>query len=261
MAEDQAPDQADTTMGDVPIEVTRRVAIGASRGLLDDMRMARRRQELQAAEMSRPTGTELAQTKARADRAAKDAAGAADKVTQAQAMAAGAVDKAAAAVRTAGEAQAAAGAASVAADRAGRVAHRVDGSRVVAADAQGMPAIGPEPVTLVEAKVPEAAGYGRVRVSLAAFGSLLSSGPAVLQVRLRVGGRVTAWMAAAYAGDGVPYPGDVAPMRSFSLAGYEEGVEQDAVLAVEAVCPGGAWPAGASCMAHLSARIDYMEVA
>lgn len=282
MAEDQAPDQADTTMGDVPIEVNRRVAVGASRGLLDDMRMARRRQELQAAEMSRPTGTELAQTKARADRAAKDAAGAADNAAQAQAMATGAADKAAgaadkaaraqaaasaaadeaaAAVRTAGEAQAAAGAASVAADRAGRVAHRVDGSRVVAADVQGMPAIGPEPVTLVEAKVPQAAGYGRVRVSLAAFGSLLSSGPAVLQVRLRVGGRVTAWMAAAYAGDGVPYPGDVAPMRSFSLAGYEENVEQDAVLAVEAVCPGGAWPAGLSGMAHLSARIDYMEVA
>lgn len=289
MAEDQAPDQADTTMGDVPIEVTRRVAIGASRGLLDDMRMARRRQERQAAEMSRPTGTELAQTKARADRAAKDAAGAADNAAQAQAMATGAADKAAgaadkaaraqvaasaatdqavaaagqaaAAVRTAGEAQDAAGAASVAADRAGRVAHRVDGSRVVAADAQGTPAIGPEPVTLVEAKVPEAAGYGRVRVSLAAFGSLLSDGPAVLQVRLRVGDRVTAWMAAAYAGDGVPYPGDVAPMRSFSLAGYEEGVEQDAVLAVEAVCPGGAWPAGLSGMAHLSARIDYMEVA
>ena len=196
-----------------------------------------------------------------AARARDVAAGAADKAARAQDMAAGAAGQAAAAVRTAGEAQAAAGAASVAADRAGRVAHRVDGSRVVAADAQGTPAIGPEPVTLVQAKVPEAAGYGRVRVSLAAFGSLLSDGPAVLQVRLRVGGRVTAWMAAAYAGDGVPYPGDVAPMRSFSLFDFEENVGQGAVLAVEAVCPGGAWPAGLSGMAHLSARIDYMEVA
>lgn len=225
---------------------------------------------------------ESAQAQDAAAGAAKDAAGAADTAARARDVAAGAADnaaraqdmasaaadeaaaaasQAAAAVRTAGEAQAAAGAASVAADRAGRVAHRVDGSRVVAADAQGTPAIGPEPVTLVQVRVPEAAGYGRVRVSLAAFGSLLSSGPAVLQVRLRVGGRVTAWMAAAYAGDGVPYPGDVAPMRSFSLAGYEENVGQDAVLAVEAVCPWGAWPAGTSGMAHLSARIDYMEVA
>ena len=225
---------------------------------------------------------ESAQAQDAAAGAAKDAAGAADTAARARDVAAGAADKAAraqvaasaatdqaaaaadeaaAAVRTAGEAQAAAGAASVAADRAGRVAHRVDGSRVVAADAQGTPAIGAEPVTLVEAKVPEAAGYGRVRVSLAAFGSLLSSGPAVLQVRLRVGDRVTAWMAAAYAGDGVPYPGDVAPMRTFSLFDFEENVGQDAVLAVEAVCPGGAWPAGTSGMAHLSARIDYMEVA
>lgn len=225
---------------------------------------------------------ESAQAQDAAAGAAKDAAGAADTAARARDVAAGAADKAAraqdmasaaadeaaaaagqaaAAVRTAGEAQAAAGAASVAADRAGRVAHRVDGSRVVAADAQGTPAIGPEPVTLVQAKVPEAAGYGRVRVSLAAFGSLLSDGPAVLQVRLRVGDRVTAWMAAAYAGDGVPYPGDVAPMRTFSLFDFEENVGQDAVLAVEAVCPGGAWPAGTSGMAHLSARIDYMEVA
>lgn len=225
---------------------------------------------------------ESAQARDAAAGAAKDAAGAADTAARAEDVAAGAADnaaraqdmasaatdqaaaaagQAAAAVRTAGEAQAAAGAASVAADRAGRVAHRVDGSRVVAADAQGTPAIGPEPVTLVQVRVPQAAGYGRVRVSLAAFGSLLSSGPAVLQVRLRVGDRVTAWMAAAYAGDGVPYPGDVAPMRTFSLAGYEEGVGQDAVLAVEAVCPAGTWPPGASCMAHLSARIDYMEVA
>ena len=225
---------------------------------------------------------ESAQAQDAAAGAAKDAAGAADKAAQAQDKAAAAADKAAraqdmasaaagqaaaaagqaaAAVRTADEAQAAAGAASVAADRAGRVARRVDGSRVVAADAQGTPAIGPGPVILVQVRVPVAAGYGRVRVSLAAFGSLLSSGPAVLQVRLRVGDRVTAWMAAAYAGDGVPYPGDVAPMRTFSLFDFEEGVEQDAVLAVEAVCPGGVWPAGASGMVHLSARIDYMEVA
>lgn len=69
MTEDEAPDQVDTTMGDVPIEVTRRVATGASRGLLDDLRMARKRHELQAAESARPTGTELAQTKDRADMA------------------------------------------------------------------------------------------------------------------------------------------------------------------------------------------------
>lgn len=223
---------------------------------------------------------ESAQARDAAAGAAKDAAGAADTAARAEDVAAGAADnaaraqdmasaatdqaaagQAAAAVRTAGEAQAAAGAASVAADRAGRVAHRVDGSRVVAADVHVTPAIGPEPVTLVQVRVPQAAGYGRVRVSLAAFGSLLSSGPAVLQVRLRVGDRVTAWMAAAYAGDGVPYPGDLAPMRSFSLFDFEENVGQGALLAVEAVCPGGAWPAGLSGMAHLSARIDYMEVA
>lgn len=266
--------------------------MGYRPGTMDDLDYRQRliaRTARQAVEAARATGTqsygttakvkhqkidivhaldESAQAQDAAAGAADKAAGAADKAARAQDMASAAADKAAgaasqaaAAVRTAGEAQAAAGAASVAADRAGRVAHRVDGSRVVAADAQGMPAIGPEPVTLVEAKVPEAAGYGRVRVSLAAFGSLLSDGPAVLQVRLRVGDRVTAWMAAAYAGDGVPYPGDVAPMRSFSLAGYEENVGQGAVLAVEAVCPGGAWPAGLSGMAHLSARIDYMEVA
>ena len=266
--------------------------MGYRPGTMDDLDYRQRliaRTARQAVEAARATGTqsygttakvkhqkidivhaldESAQAQDAAAGAADKAAGAADTAARARDVAsaaadeaAAAADEAAAAVRTAGEAQAAAGAASVAADRAGRVAHRVDGSRVVAADAQGMPAIGPEPVTLVQAKVPEAAGYGRVRVSLAAFGSLLSDGPAVLQVRLRVGDRVTAWMAAAYAGDGVPYPGDVAPMRSFSLFDFEENVGQDAVLAVEAVCPGGAWPAGLSGMAHLSARIDYMEVA
>lgn len=266
--------------------------MGYRPGTMDDLDYRQRliaRTARQAVEAARATGTQSYGTTAKVRRQKIDIVNALDEAAQAQDAAAGAADKAAgaadtaarardvasaaadeaaaaadeaaAAVRTAGEAQAAAGAASVAADRAGRVAHRVDGSRVVAADAQGMPAIGPEPVTLVQAKVPEAAGYGRVRVSLAAFGSLLSDGPAVLQVRLRVGGRVTAWMAAAYAGDGVPYPGDVAPMRSFSLFDFEENVGQDAVLAVEAVCPGGAWPAGLSGMAHLSARIDYMEVA
>lgn len=223
--------------------------MGYRPGTMDDLDYQQRliaRTARQAVEAARATGTQSYGTTAKVRHQKSDIAHALDEAAQAQDMAAGAADKAAAA--------------SEAADRATAGVRRVDGSRVVAADVHETPEIGPDPVRLVQEKVPVVAGYGRVRVSVAAFGSVPSRGPVALQVRLRVGGHVTAWLMASYAGDGVPYPGDVAPVRSFSLTDYVEWVDPGAVLAVEAMCPAGAHPGSLSGMAHLSARIDYMEV-
>ena len=236
-------------MGDAPVPVeslTRRVSRDTPVDPIGQLRAAMAQHDRQVREANRPTGTELRHTAHLVDSQHDDIAHALDEAAQAQDMAAGAADKAAAA--------------SEAADRATAGVRRVDGSRVVAADVHETPEIGPDPVRLVQEKVPVVAGYGRVRVSVAAFGSVPFRGPVALQVRLRVGGHVTAWLMASYAGDGVPYPGDVAPVRSFSLTDYVEWVDPGAVLAVEAMCPAGAHPGSLSGMAHLSARIDYMEV-
>lgn len=251
----------DQTMGDVPVTVSKRIATSGSRGLLDEMRRATRRQDRQIREANRPTGTErinaaghVQNQETELSAVKESAAHALDEAARARGVADRAAYKAADAAETAMEA-------SNTAKRAETVARRVDGSRVVSADARETPAIGPDPVRLVEERVPSAAGYGRARVSVAAFGSVPSRGPVALQVRLRVGDRVTAWVTASYAGDGVTYPGGMAPVRSFSLAGFEDDVDQGGVLAVEAMCPvKGMYQASLSGMAHLSARVDYLEV-
>lgn len=227
-----------------------------------------KRLEKEKREANRPTGTELSKTAAHVNAqeeelaAAKDsAAHAVDEAARARDVAEQADKRAEAASEAADAALDVAKDASNVADRAEMVARRVDGSRVVSADARETPVIGPVPVRLVEESVPVVAGYGRARVSLAAFGMVPSRGPVALQVRLRVGDRVTPWVAASYAGDGVTYPGNLAPQRSFSLAGFEDDVDQGGVLAVEAMCPvKGMYPASLSGMAHLSARVDYLEV-
>lgn len=246
----------------VPLEsLTRRVSRNTPADPIGQLRAAMAHHDRQAREANRPTGTELRHTAQLVDSQHDDITHAVDEAARARDVADRAAYKAADAAETAGEARDAALKASVAADRAGEVARRVDGSRVVAADARETPVIGPVPVRLVEETVPVVAGYGRARVSLAVFGMVPSRGPVALQVRLRVGDRVTPWVTASYAGDGVTYPGGMAPVRSFSLAGFEDDVDQGGVLAVEAMCPvKGMYPKSGSGMAHLSARVDYMEV-
>lgn len=238
--------------------------MGYRPGTMDDLDYQQRliaRTARQAVEAARATGTQSYGTTAKVRHQHDDITHAVDEASRARDVADRAAYKAADAAETAGEALDVAKDASNVADRAEMVARRVDGSRVVAADARETPVIGPDPVRLVEERVPSAAGYGRARVSVAAFGSVPSRGPVALQVRLRVGDRVTAWVAASFAGDGVAYPGNVAPVRSFSLAGFEDGVDQGGLLAVEAMCPvKGMYQASLSGMAHLSARVDYMEV-
>lgn len=238
--------------------------MGYRPGTMDDLDYQQRllaRTARQAVEATRATGTQSYGTTAKVRHQHDDITHAVDEAARARDVAEQAAYKAADAAETAGEALDVAKDASNVADRAEMVARRVDGSRLVSADARETPEIGPDPVRLVEESVPVAAGYGLARVSLAVFGSVPSRGPVALQVRLRVGDRVTPWVAASYAGDGVPYPGNVAPVRSFSLCGFEDGVDQGGVLAVEAMCPvKGMYPASLSGMAHLSARVDYLEV-
>lgn len=64
----------DTTVGDVPIEVTKRISLAGDRTLVDEIRRATKRHDRQMNEANRPTGTELTQVSRRQGEQAEEIA-------------------------------------------------------------------------------------------------------------------------------------------------------------------------------------------
>ena len=254
MADDQTQDQADTTMGDVPIEVTRRVAIGASRGLLDDMRMARRRQELQAAEMSRPTGTELAQTRDRADKAIGqigDMKAIADKAAN---DAAGAVQQADAAVSDVASLDKRVTVLEQGMNQPrSRVGDVLDSGLVTGWGVD----IRWTQVAAVAIPAAQTGEDGTVLADVSVTGRAKAVTGMPLKARLRAGSDVLVETIAVPVGEALLYPGQMTGVRIISISTHCKTV-RGAVLAVDVMTDvAGSYPDIKTNGVRLTAHVDY----
>lgn len=278
--EDAQTEPEDTTMGDEPIEVTRRVSSAGPRTLADAIRHAVRRHDRQMSEANRPTGSELARTTQRvqeqqaADEQAKDLA------QQAMSAAKTAKDDASAAVQTAAraaetarsastDAASAIGKATAAAsemeDHERRITaledapHTSSGhdSRIVQANVDGTDlVVSPDKPVLSVTIPPAQAPIAMLRVTVSGIVHRTGQGRLTLTLAGRDGDTLDRGMAVPV-GDGAIYPGvDHTPcaVSMTTDCTIEPGTTVDLTLSPENQA---AWGPNPDNHMRLTARIDY----
>lgn len=259
MTDDEAPEQADATMGDVPIVVTRRVSEGASRGVLDDFRKARRRHELLAAETARPTGTELAQTKNRADAAMAQIGEVKTLADKAAKDASLARQQAESAVQTVGsiEDQVSGHERRISALEQSGLACGPVLTRLLETETDGWGVAGA--ATVASVTVPVVAGYSPSVVSVSVSGAAARRGAGRLRASVVCAGSTARIRTSAVpVGDGRAYPGVSATECVIGMSGHLR-VPAGERVDLSLVASGSAWPASPSNWVRLTARVDYVR--